>query len=74
MCKVEIQEYVIAAIQNIQVLIKYGKNPIRGAAIAISPGKARRNVSIWSNLFVRLLAAILHKIGIGAKSYCPVNY
>lgn len=70
--RVQIQEYLTAAIQNVQVLIKYGKNPIRGVAIAMSPCKIRRNISTWSNLFVRSLTVILHKIEINAKSYCLV--
>ncbi len=68
--RVQIQEFVIAAIQNIQVLIKHGKNPIRGAAIAISLGKARRNVSTWANLSIKSLVLIFHKTGIDVKSYC----
>lgn len=34
--RVQIQEYMTAAIQNIQVLLKYGKNPLRKTATAIA--------------------------------------
>jgi transposase len=72
--RVQIQEYITAAIQNIQVLIKHGKNSLRGAAIAMSQCIAGRNVSLFSNLPARSLSAICHKRKIDARAFRFSNY
>ena len=44
--KVEIQEYLTAAIQNIEVLIRYGKRPMKCAAMALEIKNKAENASI----------------------------
>ena len=72
--RIQIQEYITAAIQNIQVLLKHGKNPIRGAVMAMSLGKTGRNVSVFSNLPVKSLSDIYHMRKIDAKAFYFLNY
>ncbi len=73
--RIQVQEYITAAIQNIQVLIKHGKNPIGSAVMAMSLGKAGRNVLfLFSNLFVRSLNIICHKRKTDAKAFYFPNY
>lgn len=50
--RVQIQEYVTAAIQNIQVLIRYGKNPRKtGAGVAFAPSPAPKIERLHRILF-----------------------
>jgi transposase len=59
--RVQIQEYITVAIQNIQVLLRYGKHPSRGAAIAVMA------VLKWADSRLRLLLADILKSSIEAR-------
>lgn len=73
--RIQIQEYITAAIQNIQVLIKHGKHPIRGVAMAMPQVKAGRNVlCLCSNLSERLLFVICLRRKTDAEAFYFSNY
>ena len=64
--RVSIQEYLIAAIQNIQVLIIHGKNPIKSTAMEMPRVKSANNLVYRSFQFTNHIArfAFLRKIDI----------
>jgi hypothetical protein len=62
--RVEIQEYITAAIQNIETLIRHGKNPRKATAVAM--GIMKRNVY---PLHARVLE-LMHRYNIGAINNC----
>jgi hypothetical protein len=73
--RIQIQEYITAAIQNIQVLIKHGNHPLGSAVMAISVGKAGRNVlCLCSKLSLRVWSVICHKRKTDAEAFCFLNY
>ena len=49
--RVQIQEYITAAIQNIEILIRYGKG--KGTAMAMAIGHAKRNTYLLLILFAK---------------------
>ena len=51
--RVQIQEYITAAIQNIDVLIKYGRDTRKAPAVAMDIGQ--RNLSAWGARCLELL-------------------
>jgi len=69
--KVNIQEYMTAAIQNIQTLIRYMKNPTRGA-IAVSPAKIIK-IKLYTLLDPFALSLILFISGIKLHFTCCRN-
>jgi hypothetical protein len=73
--RVEIQQYITAAIQNIEILIRYGKDPRKTVAIGMLVEKMNnRSVSIRSALLTELLVVLVVAIKIrvrtDVKSYC----
>lgn len=71
--RVQIQEYVTAAIQNIQVLIKHGENPIKRAAIAMPLMKMERKVSTRTALYAKLLLMQIFRLRLYAKFCCTTT-
>ncbi len=55
--RVQIQEYITAAIQNIETLMRYGKDG--GAALAMEIGHAKSKVSSLPILFVKYRAGLI---------------
>ena len=51
--RVQIQEYITAAIQNIDVLVKYGRNTRKAPAVAMKIGQ--RNLAVWGARCLELL-------------------
>jgi hypothetical protein len=51
--RVQIQEYITAAIQNIDVLIKYGRDTRKAPAVAMDIGQ--RNLIAWGARCLELL-------------------
>lgn len=71
--RVRIQEYMTAAIQNIQILIKHGKDPT--IQVAISMVQTVKKLEIYTKP-VRLLESVLLKIardGAIPKLFCTVK-
>ena len=48
--RVKIQEYLVAAIQNIEVLLRYGNQPRRSLSIMVREGKRAFTRVVWSVL------------------------
>jgi IS5 family transposase len=71
--RVSIQEYITAAIQNIQKLIKYGQNPRRNLAVEV-PLDRQENVSVIYIHFMNFLICIplISRPGIGSCSLIPI--
>jgi hypothetical protein len=69
--KVAIQEYLVAAIQNIQTLLRYGKEPAQGA-VSLKPLKGLpRAVSGLCGLCMRLYRAIVPNSAPYQNLYLP---
>jgi hypothetical protein len=49
--RVQIQEYITAAIQNMEILIRYGRG--RGVALAMALGRAKRIDDLFPILFLK---------------------
>jgi hypothetical protein len=71
--RVQIQEYITAAIQNIQVLIRHGKDPTKLAAIAMSRVKMKGILTTLSAQFITLLLASVWRTEKDLRSYCDAN-
>jgi hypothetical protein len=50
---VQIQEYITAAIQNIEILVRYGRDTRKATAVAMEIGQ--RNVTTWVARCLKLL-------------------
>jgi len=62
--RVKIQQYITAAIQNIEVLVRYGRDPRKTLAVGMSAEKIKGNMSIGSALFMKLLVVLVTAIKI----------
>lgn len=67
--RVQIQEFVIATIQNIQVLIKYGKDPTRHAAISMIQSIKDRKLYTKLACFLKLVFINTFQESAVAKNY-----
>ena len=69
--RVQIQEYITAAMQNIQVLVRYGGQPTTRAAVTLLTVSERvgslRPIALMK---LKLLLKAIFKPSIGATSYC----
>lgn len=61
--KVEIQEYLTAAIQNIEVLIRYGKRPKKCAAMAVEIKTSMEKTFTWLNAAIKTAIKICDSPG-----------
>jgi transposase len=71
--RVQIQEYITAAIQNIQVLIRNGKDPTNKAAIAMPCVKMQRKLTTLSAHFMQLVPPSILRIEKYVLSNCTTQ-
>ncbi len=62
--RVNLQEYLITAVQNIQVLIRHGYSPAKGATLTLSTMDTKNNALKRAILLCRLLRSITFRLNL----------
>ncbi|MBF0569126.1 MAG: transposase [Nitrospirae bacterium] len=72
--RVQIQEYVTAAIQNIQALIRHGKSPHKEAISVKTTDRVRTLVYTYCNLLINLNISLLFGKSMGRPATVMICY